>query len=140
MSSLLGKIQTSSLLEIFTGGEGGGVRIRTEHFFYREGGEDFFRSEHFFTGRGGRRFFSDRAFFFTGRGGEEGGPGKKTRSQRSFFSPFPAGFTVPTATSRLGQPTNGGNAGRVGSGKKSPFDAWSFFWGEGWGRVKKGEK
>jgi hypothetical protein len=111
MSSLLGKIQMSSLLEIFTGGP----RI----FFYREVSI----------------FFSDRGFFFTGRGEEREDPEKRQDAKGAFFS-LPAGFTVPTATSRLGQPTNGGNTGRVGR-KKKPLWRLVFFLGEGWGQSEK---
>jgi hypothetical protein len=57
---------------------------------------------------------------------------------KELFFPFPAGFTVPTATSRLGQPTNGGNAGRVRSGKKAALAPGLFSGGRGEGKVKKG--
>ncbi len=80
-------------------GEGGRRRFFswTKDFFYREG-RRFQKSsllEIWREGGGGKHFFY--------REGGEGGPGKKTRWQRSFFFPLPAGFTVPTATSRLGE-------------------------------------
>ncbi len=72
-------------------------------------------------GEGGETiFFGPRNFFYRREGGGFRHPEKRPGAKEAFFS-LPAGFTVPTATSRLGQPTNGGNARRVGREKKAPL-------------------
>jgi hypothetical protein len=84
MSSLLRKFQRSSLLENFFRGGGRIFKGRLcLRIFFRGGRKNFFRAQK------RRRRQSRPVIFFGG----------------------PCGFTVPTATSRLGQPTNGGNAG-----------------------------
>jgi hypothetical protein len=85
---------------------------------------------------GGEEFFSRDQGFFYREGGRRGRTRKKDPMPKELFFPFSAGFTVPTATSRLGQPTNGGNARRVGSGKKAAW-ASDLFSGVGRGEVKK---
>ena len=122
---------------------GGGKDSDRGFFFTWRGGGFESRLCLRFGGEGGeeKNFFLGPRIFLQGGGGGEGGPGKKDPMAKQLFFPFPAGFTVPTATSRLGQPTNGGNAGRVGSGeKKKPLGRRVFFSGvgRGEGKVKKG--
>jgi hypothetical protein len=121
--------------------ERGGVRIRTEDFFYREDGR-FQKSSLLEIWRGGgeeKNFFLGAKDFFTGRGGGEGGPGKKTRCPRSFFSLSPRASLFPQRhrdwVSRLTEETPGG----LGREKKAAWAPGLFSGvGRGEGKVKKG--
>ncbi len=123
-------------LRFLQGEEGEGGKDSDQGFFFTgRGGEKkiFSRAKDFFL-QGGRRrrFFSRAEDFFTGRGEGFRDP-DKDKVPKGFFFP-PRGFTVPTATSRLGQPTNGGNAGR--GEKKAALAPGPCLGGNG-GKVKK---